>query len=161
MESIKVLTFIIIPVIKKAFPTGRVDNGARFSQGAASSRLLQCSFCTFLTAMKDLLRIHISTHTSERPFSCSLCDYCASIKNAVKEHTRVHTRAKPYACPFCPDRGPYSYSSLQNHLLKHNNQMSFNHRLRQIPLSIFLIVCIFLLRQILYLPFTHAAVTKS
>lgn len=30
MESIKVLTFIIIPVIKKAFPTGRV--GGRWCQ---------------------------------------------------------------------------------------------------------------------------------
>ncbi|XP_050687252.1 broad-complex core protein isoforms 1/2/3/4/5-like isoform X9 [Eriocheir sinensis] len=98
------------------------EGGARFSPGAASSRVHQCNFCTYSTARKDHLQVHIRTHTGEKPFSCAHCDYRASTKRAVKEHMRVHTGEKPFACQFCPYRASYSFA-LRYHLQKHKNHV--------------------------------------
>ncbi|KAG7162485.1 Zinc finger and BTB domain-containing protein 7B-like 2 [Homarus americanus] len=85
----------------------------------------RCPYCAYITNRSHRLKMHIRTHTGERPFSCSHCSYQASTKDRMKIHLRTHTGEKPYTCPHCSYRG-VKKSNLDRHLQTHLDKMPYS-----------------------------------
>lgn len=90
----------------------------------------RCSICHKEFAYNSTFKVHMRTHTDERPFECSTCGkrfrqlphlqdherihsglrpFCCwicgksfSVAARLTEHARTHSGEKPYPCPHCP-----------------------------------------------------------
>ncbi|XP_071454425.1 zinc finger protein Paris-like [Hetaerina americana] len=78
----------------------------------------QCDFCSknFLNFSK--LKIHMSTHTEERPFKCALCSKVLAGKILLQRHMLTHTVERPHRCEIC-SKTFITKSHLKRHMLTH------------------------------------------
>lgn len=73
----------------------------------------KCSFCSYASAIKANLNVHLRKHTGEK-FACDYCSFTCLSKGHLKVHVeRVHKKIKQH-CRFCKKK----YSDVKN-LIKH------------------------------------------
>ena len=84
----------------------------------------KCSDCSYATARKSNLRVHMTTHSGEKPYKCSDCSYEAARKCHLRVHMKTHSGEKPFQCPDC-SYATAEKSTLRRHLKTHSGEKPF------------------------------------
>ncbi|PRD23038.1 UNVERIFIED_CONTAM: zinc finger protein [Trichonephila clavipes] len=78
----------------------------------------KCKFCNKGYVRLYQLKNHQRIHTGEKPFVCNVCDKKFPLKQSLKIHLRIHSGEKPYTCKICS-------KSSSSHLCSHSQQISY------------------------------------
>ncbi|XP_063596509.1 protein tramtrack, beta isoform-like isoform X8 [Penaeus indicus] len=91
-----------------------------------------CPLCGKVCSRSDKLKLHLRTHTGERPYRCTYCDHRSRTSDDLKRHVRTHTGERPYQCPYCPYRASdpstiRSHKKHRHHDLFHQDRLNQHH----------------------------------
>ncbi|XP_059618634.1 zinc finger protein 771 [Phlebotomus argentipes] len=84
------------------FSTGRLKT-LKVHKSSHTEVLWRCSVagCTHSSRSKDNLRLHLTTHSNEKPFVCEVCGFRFRHNKNLKRHAFLHLPKKLYQCPHC------------------------------------------------------------
>lgn len=87
-------------------------------------KLYECNYCGKTYKHANSLKVHLRSHTLERPYICNQCGKGFKQYGALTYHFRSHTGEQPYACKICGKRYRQS-GTLTAHMRIHTGQRPF------------------------------------
>ncbi|XP_055677673.1 zinc finger protein 506-like isoform X2 [Lutzomyia longipalpis] len=84
----------------------------------------ECAHCWKAFKNKSSLRGHIISHLTDQPYKCSICHQQFPTKTRFDIHTRTHTGEKPYLCPIC-GKGMSRKIDLNVHISTHSDERPY------------------------------------
>ena len=70
-----------------------------------------CHQCMKSFKTEQYLKMHMVTHSSDKPFECHLCHSSFNRKDKLKRHLLIHDPVKRYKCPLRSRTGTVTRSS--------------------------------------------------
>jgi uncharacterized Zn-finger protein len=90
----------------------------------------RCPICNHGATHKSHLRLHMRTHSGERPHACTQCEKTFTRGSQLTIHLRTHTGERPYKCKSC-EKAFYSVSKLKRH--EHVHSLERPHKCATCP----------------------------
>nr|XP_010945385.2 zinc finger protein 296 [Camelus bactrianus] len=97
---------------------------AKGPRGGLTRRSPTCPVCTKTLSSFSNLKVHMRSHTGERPYACDQCPYACAQSSKLNPnssnltvHRRSHTGERPYVCELC------SYACAQSSKLNRHRRM--------------------------------------
>ncbi|XP_050515593.1 zinc finger protein 436-like [Diabrotica virgifera virgifera] len=84
----------------------------------------ECQYCVKRFYHSSHLREHVRRHTGEKPYQCAVCNKRFTIKGELTMHMKSHTGEKPYACTCC-DRRCLTSADLKVHMRTHTGEKPY------------------------------------
>ena len=84
----------------------------------------KCQHCGKGFSQSGNLQMHIRTHTGDKPYKCQHCGEGFSQSGSLQMHIRTHTGDKPYKCQHC-GKGFSTSSNLQTHIRTHTGDKPY------------------------------------
>ncbi|XP_022109457.1 zinc finger protein 502-like [Acanthaster planci] len=77
----------------------------------------KCDICSKPFRSRSEIKVHMRTHTNERPFQCGICHKVFKLLTHLKDHMLIHTGERPFTCNVCNSAFRRD-SALRRHLLR-------------------------------------------
>jgi len=77
----------------------------------------KCNVCGLKCSTSGKLKIHMRTHTNEKPYQCSFCPSTFKQQSVLKVHEFTHTKKSNHKCDRCG-----SFFPTKNSLVKHRSK---------------------------------------
>uniref|UniRef100_A0A1B6G500 Protein krueppel n=1 Tax=Cuerna arida TaxID=1464854 RepID=A0A1B6G500_9HEMI len=84
----------------------------------------ECNICKRVLSTKMALKLHLRTHSGEKPYSCQYCKKMFAQKSALKYHEKTHVDTKPFYCRFC-NKGFNGKMVWENHERIHTGERPY------------------------------------
>ena len=83
-----------------------------------------CHICHKSNMTLSGLKIHLLTHTGEKPYLCTVCDKRFTCSSNLKKHQRIHNKDYIYECEVC-GKTCSDPSNMKKHMTVHSGEKAY------------------------------------
>merc|ERR1712244_88706 len=91
-----------------------------------SKKRYSCPYCEYTSDRSSNVKVHIRTHTKERPFVCPFanCETRFTTKGSMDRHVKRHNNVRNHKCSYC-ERAFVTKNEMARHERTHSGEKPY------------------------------------